>query len=717
MNVSILILTLNEEANLPECLQSVKWSDDIVVLDSFSSDHTVKIAEEMGARVVQRRFDNWSAHQNWALEQIPFKHPWVFYLDADERMTDELKGELLAIAQDSSHLPVAYYCGRRNMFMGRWIKHSMPPGMIMRLFRPSHVRFERLVNPVPVIDGPHGYLRGMLLHYNFSKGISEWIDKHNRYSQMEAHEGMKLIHHSSEGQPGLFDSDPALRRRALKNLSFRLPWRPLLKFMYQYVWKRGWLDGKAGFAYCVLQSFYEYMIVLKMRELERRAQGVTEVTAVAPIEPLATVHTPKTIFINRYFFPDHSATSQLLSDLTFDLASRGQDIHVITSGQLYTDPGAALLSEEVICGVKVHRVRTSRFGRARLWGRMLDYMTFYLGATWRLLRSIEPGDVVVAETDPPMLSVCAAWAARMRKGILINWVQDLFPEVATSLEVPGVRFVAPILKRLRNDSLRQGQATVVLGALMAQRLRDENIPSDRITVIENWADGDVIQPVSRQDNPLLHEWRLEGKFVLGYSGNMGQVHEFKTMIDAAERLKDVTEIAFVFIGAGIARHWLETEVADRGLRNVQFQPYQPDDRLRWSLAVPDVHFVSLRPTLEGLIVPSKFYGIAAAGRPVIHIGDPDGEIACILEREQCGWSFCIGEVGPLTQCILRLFQRRNEVVEAGHRARRAFDRHYSRTQALNTWRELLDSVGGPVLVVSSEEKGILQKSPVAAGKE
>src|SRR5262249_26788437 len=154
----------------------------------------------------------------------------------------------------------------------------------------------------------------------------------------------------------------------------------------------------------------------------------------------------------RYFYPDHSATSQLLSDLTFDLASRGQDIHVITSGQLYTDPGASLLSEEVICGVKVHRVRTSRFGRARMWGRMLDYMTFYVGATWRLLRSIKPGDVIVAKTDPPMLSVCSAWATRLRKGILINWVQDLFPEVATSLNMPGIRFVAPILKRLRNDS-------------------------------------------------------------------------------------------------------------------------------------------------------------------------------------------------------------------------------------------------------------------------
>jgi glycosyltransferase involved in cell wall biosynthesis len=422
----------------------------------------------------------------------------------------------------------------------------------------------------------------------------------------------------------------------------------------------------------------------------------------------------QTIFVNRYFFPDHSATSQLLSDLAFDLASRGQDIHVITGRQLYTDPQASLLSEEVIRGVNVFRVRTSRFGRARLWGRMLDYLTFYLGATWRLLRSIRPGDVVVVKTDPPMMSVCAALAVALKRGQLVNWVQDLFPEVATSLDVSGVRFVAPMLKRLRNGSLRQGRRNVVLGSLMAKRLREEGIPSDRITVIENWADGDVIQPVPREANPLLREWQLDGKFVLGYSGNMGHVHEFKTMIDAAELLKDEAEIAFVFIGDGMARRWLEAEVARRGLTNVQFRPYQPTDRLRWGLSVPDVHFISLRPTLEGLIVPSKFYGIAAAGRPVIHVGDPDGEIARILEREQCGWSFCIGEVGLLARCILGLSQRRSEAAEAGLRARRAFDRQYARVHALHTWRALLESVSAPI---PRREEGIVQELLVAAGKE
>jgi glycosyltransferase involved in cell wall biosynthesis len=420
----------------------------------------------------------------------------------------------------------------------------------------------------------------------------------------------------------------------------------------------------------------------------------------------------KIIFVNRYFYPDHSATSQLLSDLAFDLAARGQDIHVITGGQLYGDTQASLPCEEVIRGVHVHRVKTSRFGRARLSGRMVDYLTFYIGATWRLLRLIEPNDVVVAKTDPPMMSVCAAWAVNLKRGVLINWVQDLFPEAAIALKVRGVRFVAPVLKRLRNWSLRLSRSNVVLGARMAQRLRGEGIPSDRIRVIENWADGEVIRPVSQEDNPLLLEWRLEDKFVLGYSGNMGHVHEFETIIDAAERLKDEPGIAFVFIGDGIARRRLEIEAAKRGLGNVQFRPYQPADRLRWSLSVPDVHFVSLRPALEGMIVPSKFYGIAAAGRPVIHIGDPGGEVAGILEREQCGWSFCSGEADPLARWILELSYTRAEAAEAGQRARRAFDRRYSRTHALKKWRVLLESVSH---VAHQSDEEIAKEIPVAAG--
>ena len=274
MSVSVLILTLNEENNLPGCLASVSWSDDVVVLDSFSNDGTTAVAAQHGARVVQRKFDNWAAHQNWAMQSIDFKHEWVLYIDADERVRSELKTELEAISRDPSRTEVAYYLGRKNYFLGQWIKHAMPPSHIMRFFKPGKVRFERLVNPTPVIEGKHGYLRHYLDHYNFSKGITEWIDKHNKYSLMEAIEGRKLIKGQAGPQPSLFDRDASLRRKALKNLSFRMPFRPAIKFIYLYVFGRGFLDGRAGFTYCILQSIYEYMIVLKMKELHRKELGL-----------------------------------------------------------------------------------------------------------------------------------------------------------------------------------------------------------------------------------------------------------------------------------------------------------------------------------------------------------------------------------------------------------------------------------------------------------
>jgi len=270
--VSILILTLNEEQNLPACLASVEWSDDVVVFDSFSADRTAEIAQQSGARVVQRKFDNWAAHQNWANENIGFKNRWVFYLDADERMTRELKEEILAISGAEDLKPVAYYCGRKNYFCGRWIRHAYPPSMIMRFFVPSQVRFERLVNPTPVIAGEHGYLENMFLHYNFSKGLTEWFDKHNKYSLLEAKEGVQVLLTRGRGWRDLFSHDPFARRKALKRLSFCFPCRPMLRFVYSYFLKLGCLDGVAGFRYCCMLSIYEYMIDLKIMELRRLAK-------------------------------------------------------------------------------------------------------------------------------------------------------------------------------------------------------------------------------------------------------------------------------------------------------------------------------------------------------------------------------------------------------------------------------------------------------------
>jgi glycosyltransferase involved in cell wall biosynthesis len=273
--ISVLILTLNEEANLPRCLDSVRWSDDVVVFDSFSSDRTVEIARAAGARVVQRRFDNWAAHQNWALENISFKHPWVYYSDADERVPPELRDEMLAVVRDFKRREVAYRLRYKNYFMGRWIRHcGIYPTWILRLFRPGKVRWERLVNPVALVDGPEGRLQAHFEHYSFNKGLNAWFEKHNRYSQQEAEESLKSLANGQWSLQHLLSRDAVARRRALKELSFRLPCRPLLRFAYMYFLRWGFLDGLPGYHYCRLLAIYEYMIVLKMKEIQRRERGL-----------------------------------------------------------------------------------------------------------------------------------------------------------------------------------------------------------------------------------------------------------------------------------------------------------------------------------------------------------------------------------------------------------------------------------------------------------
>ncbi len=271
---SVLILTLNEEINLPRCLASVSWSDDVVVLDSFSTDRTVEIAEAAGARVVQRRFDNWSCHQNWAVRNIEFKHPWVYYSDADESVTPELAEELRSIAGNGTEGPVAYRIRFRNIFMGRWIRHSsLYPTWVLRFFRPDKVHWERLVNPIAVVDGPESRLYGHFEHYSFNKGLAEWFAKHNLYSSDEARELIRTVEESMEWR-GLVSPDPAQRRKAMKSLAYRMPLRPTLVFGYLYFLRLGLLDGLPGLTYCRLRAIFEYMVDLKVKELKRREKGL-----------------------------------------------------------------------------------------------------------------------------------------------------------------------------------------------------------------------------------------------------------------------------------------------------------------------------------------------------------------------------------------------------------------------------------------------------------
>lgn len=268
--ISVLILTRNEEADLPACLASISWCDDVHVFDSFSGDRTVSIARQGGAHVHQRTFDDYATHRNAALTSIPFRHPWVFLLDADERPTPELSRELLQTVLKAPDNISGYRLQRRDYLFGTWLRHAQISPFYIRLVRPERSRYTRAINEVLEIDGAVGQLAAPLDHFPFSKGIAHWIAKHNVYSSMEAE---LIVRQAGLQAPSLrtalTHADFHQRRLHQKAIFYRLPGRPMLKWLYMVIIRRAFLDGRAGLAYATLQSIYEYLIVLKTQELRR----------------------------------------------------------------------------------------------------------------------------------------------------------------------------------------------------------------------------------------------------------------------------------------------------------------------------------------------------------------------------------------------------------------------------------------------------------------
>jgi glycosyltransferase involved in cell wall biosynthesis len=400
----------------------------------------------------------------------------------------------------------------------------------------------------------------------------------------------------------------------------------------------------------------------------------------------------KLIFVNRFFDPDESATSQLLTDLARALAGRGYDVHIVCCRQLYTDPAARLARFEILAGVRVHRVATTRFGRAGLVGRAVDYASFYLAAGWRLLRLLHRGDVLVVKTDPPLLSLLGVIVTGCKSAALITWQQDIFPEIASHLgSNPLPARLDAGLRRLRDWSLRRARCNVVISDRMFEYLRARGIAAERLCVIENWADASAIQPKRAEDSGLRAEWGLADRFVVGYSGNLGRAHEYATLLAAALLLREDPTIRFLMIGDGAKMQSLRRAVLDAELTNFVFQPYQPRALLSDSLSAADVHLISLLPALEGLIMPSKLYGVLAAGRPVVFIGDSDGAISRVIGGVGCGFSVGVGDGTRLVHLIRTLQGDPALCCAMGEHAREVLERRYAAEIAVARWITVLNS--------------------------
>jgi glycosyltransferase involved in cell wall biosynthesis len=382
------------------------------------------------------------------------------------------------------------------------------------------------------------------------------------------------------------------------------------------------------------------------------------------------------LFVNQYAWPDEAATAQLMTDVAEEAAARGIPCQVVASDRSYSDPSVRYPRHETKGTTSYERVPATAFGRESAIGRVTDYMTFLVGAAWRLLRGGRP-DVVVGMSTPPILGALAVAAARIRGARSAYWAMDVYPDLAFELgsmksnSVLGRAFAA-----LSHWTLRRADLVIALGETMAGRLSMAG--ARNVAVVHNWADGDAIRPMRAEDSRISAERGWRQKFVVLYSGNLGLAHEFDTLLGAAEALRG-EGVVFAFCGAGPRRAEVEAEAKRRSLTNVEFHPSVCREELGDLLAAGHLHAVTMRPRMAGLLVPSKVYGILAAGRPILYVGPAEGEIHDIISREDVGSSVRGGDVIRLVAEIRRFRDESAERARAGKRARDLFNAKFTRS--------------------------------------
>jgi putative colanic acid biosynthesis glycosyltransferase WcaI len=401
-------------------------------------------------------------------------------------------------------------------------------------------------------------------------------------------------------------------------------------------------------------------------------------------------------FFNRSYWPDQAATGQLLTELAEDLVARhGCTVSVVAGRALHGRAGAKAsrlpIKTEERKGVRILRANGTAFSRQRFAGRASNYVSYFasaFAASWML----GPQDIVVSLTDPPILGLAALRAARRAGARFVFLCEDIFPEVAALLADFHNQTINRTLDRINRYLLREADAVIALGDRMKRRLVEEKgADPDRVHVIHNWADCEAIAP-GPKDNAFARAHGLCDRFVLMHSGNVGLSQNLDLLVDAAERLKSRERLVVAIVGDGARRQSLEDLAVGRGVTNIRFFPYQPKELLDESFATADAFLVSLKPGLEGYIVPSKVYGILASGRPFVAAVDPSCEAAVIARDHHCGTVATPGRLDELVAAIAALCDDPAGARVMGQNARRAAWT-YDRRVAVQAYYDLFERVG------------------------
>lgn len=404
------------------------------------------------------------------------------------------------------------------------------------------------------------------------------------------------------------------------------------------------------------------------------------------------------LFVNQYYWPDHASTAQHLADLAESLAARGHEVHVVCSRGAYTHGKTRPPRHEIHEGVTIHRVDATALGRKSTLSRMIDYLSFYVRAFWLGLM-LPRFDVVATLTTPPIIGLVGTVLRRLKGSRHVYWSMDLHPDASLALGRMSLKHpVVRALAWLSDFVYRQADKVVVLGPYMADRIAAKGVRRDRLTTIPVWSRRDEIFPMPREGHPLRVELGLEDKFVAMYSGNLGIAHSFAEFLDAARhfRAKGRDDVVFLFVGDGPRLAEVKATQEAEGLDNVRFLKYFPREMLHASLSLADVHLISMREEMTGIVVPGKLYGAMASGRPTVFVGPAHCESADTVRRAGCGATIRLGDASGLISALEGYAADPESARLAGDRGRSAFLAGHEKDGCCLDWSAMIgDLVTAP----------------------
>lgn len=399
----------------------------------------------------------------------------------------------------------------------------------------------------------------------------------------------------------------------------------------------------------------------------------------------------KVLLLNQVFYPDVAATAQHGHDLARDLVRHGHEVTAVASRSIYGQKGASLPRHEVVDGIEIHRVGRSLFGKVGIAGRLADFLLFYVSAFVKVM-TLPRHDAVVCFTTPPFIAIVGLLLRAIKGTRCVYWVMDLYPDVAIASGIMKERATPTrLLERLHRRVLRSVDAVVVLGRCMRDRVVAKGVPEERVHLIGVWSDSEEIDPAIRSDNPYREEWSIGDRLLVMYSGNFGIGHDVDTFLEAAKALQDDDRIRFAFVGGGKRKSEVEAFIDANDLSSTCIvAPYQPRERLGDLLTAADVHLATMLPGWEGVMVPSKLFGMLAAGRPVLFVGPATSEVALVIEELDCGRRVEPGSSQELADHITGFASARDEAATSGARGRQGLLDEHGAIHRLAAWRTLLE---------------------------